>query len=69
MPKVEFGNNPTGSGETGFADNTDPFEDDLEEALCVFKQGDNNSDILEKNAKLVMFYVDLENEQIVGSGQ
>jgi hypothetical protein len=34
----------------------------LEEALCVFKQGDTNSDIIEKNAKLVMFYVDLENE-------
>jgi len=25
---------------SGFADNSDPFEDDLEDALCVFKAGD-----------------------------
>lgn len=65
MPKVEFGAANENGGATGFADTSDPFEDDLEEALCVFKQGDTNSDILEKNAKLVMFYLDLENEQIV----
>lgn len=46
---MEFGANNQGTGESGFADNSDPFEDDLEEALCVFKQGDTNSDILEKN--------------------
>lgn len=62
MPGIEFGG---GSGNTGFADNSDPFEDALEDALCVFKSGDTNSDILEKNEKLIMFYVDLENELIV----
>jgi hypothetical protein len=64
MPKVEFG--ASGSGPSnGFADNSDPFEDDLEDALCVFKSGDGNSDILEKNEKLIMFYVDLDNELIL----
>ena len=64
MPKVEFGGGNEGQSN-GFADNSDPFEDDLEDALCVFKSGDGNSDIVEKNQKLVMFMVDLENEMIV----
>lgn len=71
MPKVEFGHSDSGPN-TGFADNSDPFEDDLEDALCVFKSGDVNSDILEKNEKLIMFYVDLENEMILnkpGNGE
>mmetsp|Transcript_39598 Transcript_39598/g.60574 ORF Transcript_39598/g.60574 Transcript_39598/m.60574 type:complete len:98 (+) Transcript_39598:230-523(+) len=64
MPKVEFGS----SAEVGEGPNdSDPFEEALEDALCVFKSGDTNSDILEKNAKLVMFYIDLENEVIVGT--
>jgi hypothetical protein len=58
MPSVEFGGGPN----SGFADNSDPFEDVLEDALCVFKSGDTNADIMEKNAHLLMFYVDLENE-------
>lgn len=37
----------------------------MEEALCVFKSGDGNTDILEKNENLIMFYVDLENESII----
>jgi|TARA_B110000285_G_scaffold210372_1_gene252182 hypothetical protein len=64
MPKVEFGGGGDGPNN-GFADNSDPFEDALEDALCVFKSGDGNSDIVEKNQKLVMFMVDLENEMIV----
>ena len=44
MAGVEFGN-----GQVGFADNSDPFENELEEALCVFKSGDGNTDIIEKN--------------------
>jgi hypothetical protein len=60
MPGVEFGN-----GSTGFADNSDPFEDDLDGAMCVFKSGDGNTDILEKNDKLILFYVDLENEEFI----
>jgi hypothetical protein len=54
-----------GSGGTGFADNSDPFENELDEALCVFKSGDGNTDILDSNEKLIMFYIDLENEEIV----
>jgi hypothetical protein len=61
MPKVEFGGGGTGG------EGNDPFEEALEDALCVFKSGDTNSDILEKNAKLIMFYIDLENETIVTS--
>ena len=60
MPGVEFG-----TGQSGFNDISDPFENELEEALCVFKSGDGNTDILEKNENLIMFYVDLENEMIV----
>lgn len=31
----------------------------------MFKSGDGNTDIIEKNENLIMFYVDLENEQIL----
>jgi hypothetical protein len=48
-----------------FADNSYPFENALEDALCVFKSGNNNSDIMENNAYLIIFYFDLENEYIV----
>ena len=65
MPKVEFGGPGNGGPSGGFADNSDPFEDDLEDALCVFKSGDGNSDIVEKNENLIMFYVDLDNEMII----
>ena len=65
MPKVEFGHSDEPGASTGFNDNSDPFEDALEDALCVFKSGDVNSDIVEKNEKLIMFYVDLENEMII----
>lgn len=60
MPQVEFGSSDKPS--SGFADSSDPFEDDLDNALCVFKSGDANSDMLEKNDGLILFYVDLENE-------
>jgi hypothetical protein len=33
--------------------------------LCVFKSGDTNSDIMERNEKLILFFVDLENESII----
>lgn len=65
MPKVEFGGTQNSGPSNGFADNSDPFEDDLEDALCVFKSGDGNSDIVEKNDHLIMFYVDLDNEMII----
>ena len=72
MPKIEGSasmNGPNGLPQSGFADNSDPFEDDLEDALCVFKAGDSNKDIMEKNEKLIMFYVDLENEQILEANE
>lgn len=59
MPKVEFG----GGGND---DSKDPFEDSLEDALCVFKSGGGkDADILKENEGQILFYVDLENEQIV----
>ena len=65
LPKTEFSGGQSAGPSTGFADNSDPFEDALEDALCVFKSGNNNTDVLERNKKNVMFYVDLENELIV----
>lgn len=57
MPSVEFG-----GGSGGFADNSDPFENELDDALNVFKSGDENNDIIKNNENLIMFYVDLEEE-------
>lgn len=62
MPKVEFG-----AGE-GQDDSKDPFEDSLEDALCVFKSGGGggkDTDILKENEAQLLFYVDLDNEVIV----
>lgn len=60
MPKVE------GSGiQEGTDGGSNPFEDALDDALCVYVSGDANQDLLHKNDKLIMFYVDLENEMII----
>lgn len=61
MPKIESRSADPGPS-AGFSDNSDPFEEALEDALCVFKSGDTNSDIMERNEKLILFFVDLENE-------
>jgi len=37
--------------------------------LCVFKSGDTNSDIMERNEKLILFFVDLENESIINKNK
>ena len=61
MPKVEFG----GGGQD---DSKDPFEDSLEDALCVFKSGaggGKDTDILKENEAQLMFYVDLDNEDVI----
>ncbi len=61
MPKVEFGGG-------GFEDDKDPFEDSLEDALCVFKSGaggGKDADILKENEAQLLFYVDLDNESII----
>ena len=70
MPKVEGSIGAGGANvgpSSGFTDTSDPFEEDLEDALCVFKAGDSNKDIMEKNEKLIMFYIDLENEEIISN--
>ena len=61
MPQVEFG------GGAGDDEDKDPFEDSLEDALCVFKSGGTggNSDILKENEGQLLFYIDLENENII----
>lgn len=70
LPKVEFGASTAVNDE-----DKDPFEDELEEALCVFKSGGGggpggkDTDILKENEGQVLFYVDLENESIVGKGE
>ena len=69
MPKVEFGS----SGEAA-DDSKDPFEDSLEDALCVFKSGGGGPggkeiDILKENEAQLMFYVDLDNESIVDKAE
>lgn len=61
MPAVEFG----GAKPEGEDDGKDLFEDQLEEALCVFKTGGANSDLLEENANQILFYLDLDNEEVV----
>ena len=43
----------------------DLFEDALEDALCVFKSGGANVDLLKENDKQILFYVDLDNEEII----
>ena len=59
MPKVE-------SEKADFDnDSKDLFEGELEDALCVFKSGGANSDILKENEGQILFYVDLDNEEII----
>jgi len=61
VPKVEFG----GGGQD---DSKDPFEDSLEDALCVFKSGagaGKDTDILKENEAQLLFYVDLDNETVI----
>ena len=65
MPVIESSAQQNGGPSSGFTDTSDPFEEALDDALCVFKSGDGTSDILERNQKLVLFHLDLENEMIV----
>ena len=61
LPRVEYG---AGQQE----EDKDIFEEQLEDALCVFKTG-NNYELLEKNQDQILFYVDLENETIISKHQ
>jgi hypothetical protein len=59
-PKVEF------AGQNNSQNTTDlDFEDALGDALCVFKSGGVDSDLLESNEAQILFYLDLDNESIV----
>ena len=41
------------------------FEEALDDALCVFKSGGANTDLLADNEAQILFYVDLENEEVI----
>lgn len=43
----------------------DLFEEQLDSALQVFKSGGANTDLLKENASQILFYVDLDNEEII----
>lgn len=65
MPQVE--QKKDSLGDNGEKD--DLFEEHLEDALCVFKSGGVNSDIIKQNEKQIMFFLDLENEEIIEKEQ
>jgi len=52
-------------GGNGNEEGDSLFEEHLEEALCVFKSGGVNSDILKQNENQILFFLDLENEEVV----
>ena len=61
MPKIE-----SEKGDSALdSDGKDLFEGELEDALCVFKSAGANSDILKENEAQILFYVDLDNEEII----
>ena len=59
MPQIESG------GGNQDAANAQEFEDVLNDALNVYVTGDSNQDMIEKNKHLILFYIDLENEEII----
>ena len=61
MPKVESEKR----SDAFDSEAKDLFEDELEDALCVFKSGGANSDILKENDAQILFFVDLDNEEII----
>jgi hypothetical protein len=74
---VEFGEEGDGftppqvesKGSSGGNENDDLFEDHLEDALCVFKTGGINKDILEQNEKQILFFINFEEEEIIEKDQ
>jgi len=72
VPKVFFSQNNQGSDINGGdqpKEGDDLFEEALEDALCVFKSGGANTDLLKENNAQILFYVDLENEEIIDKAQ
>lgn len=63
MPSVNFAEKQTTSGTDNKED--DMFEKSLDDALCVFKSGGANTDLLADNEAQILFYVDLDNEEII----
>lgn len=49
----------------GEEEKDDLFEEALEDALCVFKSSGANTDLLSQNEKQILFYVDLDEEEII----
>lgn len=41
------------------------IDDDLDDACCVFKSSGVDEDLVEQNQAQVLFYVDLDNEEII----
>lgn len=69
MPKVFFSQGNPENGDQPKDGGDDLFEEALEDALCVFKSGGANTDLLKENNGQILFYVDLENEEIVTKEQ
>ena len=61
------GDNTAGGGEPSQSD--DLFEGELDSALQVFKSGGANTDLLKENGAQILFYVDLENEEVIAKEQ
>ena len=62
-PKIGFGGG--GQADQQQPESGDLFEQALEDALCVFKAGGANTDLLKENEGQILFYVDLDNEEII----
>ena len=54
-----------GKKQEGEEEKDDLFEEALEDALCVFKSSGANTDLLSQNEKQILFYVDLDEEEII----
>ena len=61
VPKVGF----SSGGDADNSNADDLFEGELDSALQVFKSGGANTDLLKENEAQILFYVDLENEEII----
>ena len=75
VPVVFFSKNdaeqqPNTEGTTSQTKETDDlFEGELDSALQVFKSGGANTDLLKENEGQILFYVDLDNEEIITKAQ
>lgn len=72
-PQVFFSKNDANADENANASEPgqvdDLFEGELDSALQVFKSGGANTDLLKENEAQILFYVDLENEEVIAKEQ